>query len=32
LIITITLGERYKLWRSSLCSFLRPPIIPFQYM
>jgi hypothetical protein len=26
LIILIILGEQYKLWISSLCSFLQPPI------
>jgi hypothetical protein len=26
LIILITLGEEYKLWCSSLCSFLQPPV------
>jgi hypothetical protein len=26
LIILITLGEEYKLWRSSLCSFRQPPV------
>jgi hypothetical protein len=26
LITLITLGEKYKLWSSSLCSFLQPPV------
>jgi hypothetical protein len=26
LIILNILGQRYKLWSSSLCSFLQPPI------
>jgi hypothetical protein len=25
------LGEEYKLWRSSLCSFFQPPVISFPW-
>jgi hypothetical protein len=31
LIIIIILGKQYKLWSSSLCSFLRPPIISSRF-
>jgi hypothetical protein len=32
LIILIILGEKYKLWKCSLFSFLQPPVISFPWI